>query len=935
MADTVLVPSLGLVNGSLGLVGIFKSVFPEPAPDQGTIVSIKAGRGERNVPEIAGDIAAAYAFDIDNHYLGKADGTSIESGDVQKIVVEQDSPSTRAEYVGIAIDSDAVYIAWVAVKQQDSTGGGGWTGDIGSACGQEWCTWLDADRNEDIPSAAMKFSVRAYGEDASNVADNEAACGYTLWGPDNGPINGAPGKRAVRAPTPAIEERLIVSNIPSHRAENLCNSDNSWGPDFVGTDGYFCDMGSKTLTPLSPTDIIEGCVTIDGETKRVEKRTFTMTYKQRRGRSRSSVASSLYRSVSQEIIASDIESILDDGPYRDDDDENIAGAHPEPPTPGESEPDPDLSMSALFMRPAGITFSATTRPAMAPRDPERTGRTRFATNRERQVSRNAERSLLRDNHLLPPKHRRDGQVSILRRVYRYFFSTKVREGSRPPSLHRVFLPPTEPSETSPLLPPSLSSTVGDGPLSDFEVSRWQAAVAANVIQTTWQRESLTLATYARSLAATFLMHYSVTIASIITVGRIGPVELGAVSLATVTANITCYTPVQGLATSLDTLCAQAFGSGHKRLVGLQCQRMLFLLWILLIPLIALWYNADKVLTALIPERETALLAAQYLRVLAIGAPGVAAFETAKRFVQAQGLFYVTTYVLLVGTPLNIFANWFFVFHLGWGFLGAPVAVVCIQTLLPILLVAYVYFIDGSECWDCFSNRAFTNWGPMVRLALPGMVMIEAQYFAFEVLTLVAGQFGGAALAAQSVLVTLGSTAYQVPFAVSIAASTRVANLIGARLSRAAWTSAKVSLVAGTLIGIANMVTLLALQKVLPHIFTDDEEVAAQVARVIPVLALLQVFDAMAAVSHGCLRGIGRQYVGGYTNLLSFYVVALPVSFATSFCLDWKLPGLWVGVTIGLVITTIVEIAYLYNADWDCAVAEAESRIRPDDGAGMK
>jgi len=90
-----------------------------------------------------------------------------------------------------------------------------------------------------------------------------------------------------------------------------------------------------------------------------------------------------------------------------------------------------------------------------------------------------------------------------------------------------------------------------------------------------------------------------------------------------------------------------------------------------------------------------------------------------------------------------------------------------------------------------ASAALTIIGPMIKLALPGMIMVEAQYFAFEVLTLAASQFGSAHLAAQSVLVTVTSTTFNIPFPLSIAASTRVANLIGARLSGAARTSAKV------------------------------------------------------------------------------------------------------------------------------------------------
>jgi MATE family multidrug resistance protein len=177
-----------------------------------------------------------------------------------------------------------------------------------------------------------------------------------------------------------------------------------------------------------------------------------------------------------------------------------------------------------------------------------------------------------------------------------------------------------------------------------------------------------------------------------------------------TANITCYAPFQGLATSLDTLCAQAYGSGHKHLVGLQLQRMTYFLWTW-IPFIAiLWFNAEEILAWMIPERRSAELAGQYLRIIILGTPAMVAFEGGKRFVQAQGLFHATTYVLMIAAPINIVLNYLFVWHFGWGYVGAPIAVVVTQNLLPILLFLYVRFIDGSQCWGGLSKRAFSNWG---------------------------------------------------------------------------------------------------------------------------------------------------------------------------------------------------------------------------------
>lgn len=109
------------------------------------------------------------------------------------------------------------------------------------------------------------------------------------------------------------------------------------------------------------------------------------------------------------------------------------------------------------------------------------------------------------------------------------------------------------------------------------------------------------------------------------------------------------------------------------------------------------------------------------------------------------------------------------------------------------------------------------------------------------------------------------------------------------------------MIAGFLVGLFNLTIFSSLRYHLPRVFTDDSEVVEIVAQVILVCAVMQIFDALAAVSHGILRGVGRQAIGGYANLFSYYVVALPVSLSTAFALGWKLSGLWAGLTSGLVV----------------------------------
>lgn len=339
----------------------------------------------------------------------------------------------------------------------------------------------------------------------------------------------------------------------------------------------------------------------------------------------------------------------------------------------DDESDPDYALHPSTSAPGlGHSFVGSyRRPSFANAGPRATvvrygGEPDRLSKWEREEILGEERSLLRDNNLIPPKHpQADGErrSSVIRRVMSLpGIPGGDRKVIRPGEENRPMagdgaLP--DPSETTALLG---NPELPYGGLDDPEgiSKRWEEAVSAGMIQTTWQRELKTLGKYSAPLMVTFVLQYSLTVASIFTVGHLGKEELGAVSLASMTANITGYAVYQGLATSLDTLCAQAYGSGRKKLVGLQMQRMIYFLWSITIPIGIVWLLADKILQAIVPEKSVAALAGLYLKVILIGAPGYACFESGKRFCQAQGLFSASLYVLLFCAPFNAFMNWLFV-----------------------------------------------------------------------------------------------------------------------------------------------------------------------------------------------------------------------------------------------------------------------------------
>jgi multidrug resistance protein, MATE family len=193
--------------------------------------------------------------------------------------------------------------------------------------------------------------------------------------------------------------------------------------------------------------------------------------------------------------------------------------------------------------------------------------------------------------------------------------------------------------------------------------------------------------------------------------------------------------------------------------------------------------------------------------------------------------------------------------------------------MPIMLAIYVYNTNAIECWPGFTRAAFRNWGPMIRLALPGLVMIMAEFLAFEVLTLASANFSATHLAANTVLQSLSVMTYQLPFPLSIAGSTRVANLVGAGLPDAGKCTARVMLFIGAVIGIVNMLALSIFRYQIPHLYTKDPDVIALAAKTLPINAAFQLWDSLAANCNGIMRGIGAQSIGGIISLVAFYGVS--------------------------------------------------------------
>ncbi|KAF7291886.1 RNA helicase [Mycena indigotica] len=508
-----------------------------------------------------------------------------------------------------------------------------------------------------------------------------------------------------------------------------------------------------------------------------------------------------------------------------------------------------------------------------------------------------------------------------------------------------------PTENTPLLRaepqvPRIHEPVGDA--NDAEVSTTSL----------YWSELRILTKYSLPVFGTHLLEYSLVMAPVLSIGHLSTTALAGITLGSMTASVSGFSILQGMVSALDTMLPSAWTSSQPQLVGLWSQRMAVVMGASLIPMYFIWWNAEAILLALKQDPEVAYLAALYLRWVSLGLPG-ASFELlsklkltcseayalnliSRRYFQSQGLFAVPTRIICIVAPINALLNYLLVWGplpIRLGFIGAPIATVCSLNLVCVMNITYGIFIAPHTAWMPISRRSFTSLGILVNLGLAGVAMTASEWWSWELVALAASMLGPISLAAQSILLSSASTTYQAPFALSVASSVRIGNLLGELNSSRAKIAAHVSLLMALGIALIFSTMFMVFRNSWAYLFNDDPEVVALVASILPLVALFQVFDGTSGVAGGILRAKGKQMTGALLNLSAYYILGIPLGAALAFNAGMGLHGLWIGLTFSLVYCAVFGSLLCLRTDWDREVRkvvariENETRHKPRDNAG--
>ena len=495
------------------------------------------------------------------------------------------------------------------------------------------------------------------------------------------------------------------------------------------------------------------------------------------------------------------------------------------------------------------------------------------------------------------------------------------------------------------------------------------------------------------------------------VGMIGTEELAAAALAATICNVTGLSLSVGLSSALTTLTGQARGrllqqrklcttttesgpglnsrenttnSAGEKTCLLDASRnatvesakpllpLVFLYrgiaiqFAFVIP-VGIWWlvGIQPTLIRLGQPEQLSLMTQSYLRILTPGLWSYSLNWTLTAWLQTIEMSDVPGYAAAAGLAIHVPCNYFFVYFLGWGYLGVAVATVVFQLIQPFLILSYLFGTkQGRDRFlhqvaaDAIGRTELSFWKEAqlalfdasgirtyLGMAIPGIVIIS-EWWASEVAIFLSGQLTPSselALGGMTLYQSINTFCFMFPVAFGIAGSTRVGNQLGANDPRGAAFAGHVSIVcAGLSSAILSLILFITPHTFFPSLFAPlQQDLVAESSRTIPLLALYVLADGIQSAFNGIVKGCGRQTITMPIVIFAYWIVGVPLAYFMAFvhhdgtttCTSGPthfgcgIVGLVFGMTVGTwTHMLLLGVVLLFTIRWEGEAQAARERL---------
>lgn len=401
------------------------------------------------------------------------------------------------------------------------------------------------------------------------------------------------------------------------------------------------------------------------------------------------------------------------------------------------------------------------------------------------------------------------------------------------------------------------------------------------------------------------------------VGQIGTADLAAVAIGH-----GLFMIIQifgfGLTLGIVPVVSERFGAGETSACGVVLRQGLLAITVSSVLMTITAYFAADVIQFLGQDKDVEVLAINYAEILAFSTIPMLIFASYKSFTEALNITMPAMLITLLANGVNAAANWIFIYgNLGFdamGIEGAGWATFSSRLFMMIVLMWYVLSAKRLKPFDPsfhFKKLDFSIMKRVLKIGSASGLQYMFEGGAFVAASFIIGNLGKNELAAHQVAINLASITYMVALGMSMATSIRVSNAAGRKNREDIRLAGVVAMKIITVFMTINALLFIVFREQLPLLYTTDATVINIAAELLIFACAFQIADGIQAVGIGALRGLSDVRVPTRLTFISYWLICLPVGALLGFTFNLSVQGVWVGLSLGLIVSAILLTRRFY------------------------
>jgi MATE family multidrug resistance protein len=313
------------------------------------------------------------------------------------------------------------------------------------------------------------------------------------------------------------------------------------------------------------------------------------------------------------------------------------------------------------------------------------------------------------------------------------------------------------------------------------------------------------------------------------------------------------------------------------------------------------------------QAEVAVLAKPYISIVAYSILPMFLFMLFKGISDGHSDTKPSMYITLAALALNVLLNWLMIYgHWGFppmGLIGAGWATFWSRMFMAALMFGWVIFHKTIDL--TFKGLIQKSDSPQryLRLILKKGIPSGFQFFfevtAFALAGVLAGNIGSMEQASHQIAMQLASVTYMFLGGLSTAGMIVTGEFHSNQNVRKIREYTKHILILGFGFTILFSIVFIAFRTPLAALFNNNPEVVSTAAGLLIFAAVFQLFDGIQVIHQGVLRGMEDTFIPSLITMLAYWFVAIPLCYIFGFVVEWSVYGIWLGLTVGLIVSAIL------------------------------